>query len=419
LLRSRDKLSRAPSGGIRILSTHPDFRRAYLANAVSQLGNAFQFVALMWFAVESAGPLGVVAVRLVDALPALLFSLHGGVVADRWDRRRTMIGTDLLRGLVLVPVAVAGIVGTVPLWALVATAFVLTTGASYFTPAFGALLPSIVGQAGVQRANGLVNATNAAIQVGGWAVAAAMLGFVSAGTFFAINAASFFGSAVLLARVRASATRGRASTDGAATLRDGFVGLRVRAGLPVAITMLGVGMTLTTGVWTVGVAELAHTRLDRGASGLALLLAATAVGTISAAAYLARRPVRRKVYASCLAWTLHLPGYLLLGFGSSLAPMLLGTFLVGAGCSAALLLVTSATQESLPGDLLGRAMGVVFLGHAGTKPIGLVAIGPLYAFVDVRLVFSAGAVATLACALLAASAVRAAALRATEIPVTT
>ena len=407
------------SGGTRILSTHPDFRRAYLANAVSQLGNALQFVALMWFAVEAAGPLGVIAVRLVDALPALLFSLHGGAVADRWDRRRTMIGTDLLRGVVLVPIAVAGIFGSVPLWALVTTAFVLTTGASYFTPAFGAFLPSIVGHAGVQRANGLVNATNAALQVGGWAMAAAMLGFVSAGTFFAINAASFLGSAVLLARVRPAATRQRPPATSSTTLRDGFAGLRVRTGLPAAVTMLGVGMTLTSGVWTVGVAELAHARLDRGASGLALLLSATAVGTISAAVYLARRPVRRKVFSSCLAWTLHLPGYLLLGLGSSLAPMLAGTFLVGAGCSAALLLVTSATQESLPGERLGRAMGVVFLGHAGTKPIGLIAIAPLYAVVDARLVFVAGAVATFACAFVAASVVRAATLRAGGIPATT
>ena len=227
------------SGGTRILSTHPDLRRAYLANAVSQLGNAFQFVALMWFAVEAAGPLGVIAVRLVDALPALLFGLHGGAVADRWDRRRTMIGTDLLRGVVLVPIAVAGIIGSVPLWALVATAFVLTTGASYFTPAFGALLPSIVGHAGLQRANGLVNATNAALQVGGWAMAAAMLGFVSAGTFFAINAASFVVSALLLVRVRPGAARGSSIPRSTSTLRDGFTGLRLRTGLPAAVTMPG------------------------------------------------------------------------------------------------------------------------------------------------------------------------------------
>jgi hypothetical protein len=141
--------------------SQPDFRRAYLANAVSQLGNAFQFVALMWFAVVAAGPWGVIVVRLVDGLPALLFGLHGGVVADRWHRRRTMIVADLVRGVVLVPVAAVGLIGTLPLWALVFTAFVLTTAVSYFTPAFGAFLPSLVGRSNVQRANGLVAAANA------------------------------------------------------------------------------------------------------------------------------------------------------------------------------------------------------------------------------------------------------------------
>ena len=382
---------------------------------MSQLGNAFQFVALMWFAVETAGPLGVVAVRLVDALPALLFSLHGGVVADRWDRRRTMIGMDLVRGLALVPVAVAGIVGTVPLWALVATSFVLTTGASYFTPAFGALLPSLVGREGVQRANGLVNATNAALQTAGWALAAGLLGIVSAGTFFTINAVSFLLSAGLLLRVRRRTGAEQATTANSPTLRDGFAGLRARIGLPTAVGMLGAGMTLTTGVWTVGVAELAHSTLDHGAAGLALLLAATAVGTISAAGFLARRPVRRKVFASCLAWTLHVPGYLLLAVGTSLAPLMLGTFLVGAGCSAALLLVASATQESLPEEKLGRAMGVVFLGHAGTKPIGLLAIAPLYAVVDARVVFLAGSLAIAVCSLYAATLVRASTVRAAAV----
>jgi MFS transporter, DHA3 family, macrolide efflux protein len=80
------------------LSRRPAFREAYVANAVSQLGDAFQFVALMWFAVDVAGPTGVIAVRLADSLPALIFGLHGGVVADRWNRRRTMIASDVARG---------------------------------------------------------------------------------------------------------------------------------------------------------------------------------------------------------------------------------------------------------------------------------------------------------------------------------
>jgi Transmembrane secretion effector len=65
----------------------------------------------MWFAVATGGPLGAIAVRIGNSLPALLFGLHGGIAADRWDRRRTMIACDVLRFAVLVPVAVAAVAG--------------------------------------------------------------------------------------------------------------------------------------------------------------------------------------------------------------------------------------------------------------------------------------------------------------------
>src|SRR5690349_7435750 len=77
-----------------------DFARTFAAVAVSELGDAFQYIALMWFALVAAGPLGVMAVRLADSVPALLFGFHGGLAADRWDRKRTMIAANLVRGAV-------------------------------------------------------------------------------------------------------------------------------------------------------------------------------------------------------------------------------------------------------------------------------------------------------------------------------
>jgi hypothetical protein len=52
----------------------------------------------MWFALEVAGPAGVLVVRLADSIPALPLGLHGGLLADRLERRRTMIAADLFRG---------------------------------------------------------------------------------------------------------------------------------------------------------------------------------------------------------------------------------------------------------------------------------------------------------------------------------
>jgi MFS family permease len=399
-----------PKPATRLLA-EPDFRRAYLAGAVSQIGDAFQFVALMWFAVATAGPLGVIAVRIGNSLPALVFGLHGGVVADRWNRRRVLIVADLVRAAVLIPAAVAGIAGVLPLWALVPVGFVLATATSYFLPAFGAFLPSLVGRENVQQANGLVSATNNVLSVSGWALAALLLSFVSVGSFFALNAASYGVSALLVFGIRLRSVEPPEAAK-PRQLLDGVASLRVRPGLGAAVAMLGLGMTVMTGVWTVGVAELAHSTLGHGASDLALLLAATSAGTIASAAFLSRRPVRRKVYSSCLCWSLLLPGYAALALAESLPLALAGTFVVGAATGAAFVLVTTATQESIEEHLLGRAMGVVFLGHVGAKPVGLLLIAPLYFVFDSKLLFLAGGVVVFACSLVAATSVTAATKRA-------
>src|SRR6478672_6438878 len=85
----------APSPGALALLRRPGFRRVYLAVATSELGDAFQYIALMWAALLAGGPLGVIAVRLADSLPALVFGFHGGVLADRAGRRRLMVVADL------------------------------------------------------------------------------------------------------------------------------------------------------------------------------------------------------------------------------------------------------------------------------------------------------------------------------------
>src|SRR5580765_6254446 len=82
-----------------------NFRLVFSAVAASELGDSLHYIALMWVALRTGGPLGVVAVRLADSVPALLFGLHGGLVADRWDRRSVMISADLVRAVTLVPIA--------------------------------------------------------------------------------------------------------------------------------------------------------------------------------------------------------------------------------------------------------------------------------------------------------------------------
>jgi MFS family permease len=380
----------APESALGLLRRR-DFRRVYAAVTASQLGDAFQYVALMWFALVSGGPLGVMAVRLADSVPALAFGFHGGVIADRLDRRRTMIAADLVRGSLLVPIAALGLSGDLPLWLVVVTAFVLTTGASYFDPAYGALLPALVDRANVQRANGLLRATVDAASVGGWAIAAGLLAFVPISAFFAINAGSFFLSAALLAGVAVHGSWG--SQASAPRIREGFAALKPLPVLAAAVVTLGLAITISSGTWIVGVPTLVRDALHRGAGSFSLMAAAYAIGSVAAGVVLSRIEIRRKALGSLLAWSFYLPAYGLFAFADSLGVALAGAVLCGVGQGSAYVLVSSAAQEEVPDHLLGRVMGLISLTHRGAHATGLLFVSPLFAILAPRTVFAGAALA--------------------------
>jgi len=367
-----------------------DFRRTFLAITTSELGGAFHYIALMWTALTTGGPLGVIAVRLADSVPALLFGLHGGVAADRWSRKRIMIGADLVRAAVLVPVAAAALAGHLPLWGLVVAAFLLETAASYFEPAYGSLLPSLVDRRNVQAANALVRATADALSIGGWALAAGLLAFVPVSAFFALTAATFLASAALLVGIRPQP--GRAAGAPPPRIREGFAALRPLPALAVAVAVIGVGVTITAGSWIAGVPELVRTELGRGAGAFSLVMVGYAVGSVSAGVALARRDVRGKALASLLAWTLYLPAYLLLAFADDLPLAFAGAVFSGLGQSSAVVLAYSAAQRDVPDAALGRVVGLISLVHRGAHATGLVFVSPLFAIVAPGTVFAAAAV---------------------------
>jgi len=387
-----------------------DFRRTYAAVVISELGDSFHYVALMWFALVSAGPLGVLAVRLADSVPALVFGLHGGLVADRNDRRRLMVVADVARGAVLVPIAAAGLAGHLDLWMLVVAAFVLETATSYFEPAYGALLPTLVERRNVQAANGLVRATAEALRVGGWAAAAGLLVFMPLSAFFLLNAATFFVSGALIAGVRARArSQPEATTP---RIREGFAALRPHPVLATGVFALALGVTISSGTWIVGVPELVRKTLDLGAGSFSVIAAGYGVGAVAAGAVLSRVRIRHKARTSLYLWVGSAAAYALFALAGSLPPAIVAGAFAGATQASVLILLYSAAQEEIPDAFLGRVVGLISLVHRGAHATGLIFIGPLFAVFAVPTVFF-GAAASLPLVGLAALA----ALRLGRLPV--
>jgi MFS transporter, DHA3 family, macrolide efflux protein len=380
-------------GTLRLLR-RPDFRRLYLAVSVSELGDALNYIALMWVGLEKGGPLGVVAVRIADSVPAFVFGLHGGIVADRASRRRLMVGADLVRAATLIPVAVAGLAGSLPLWGLVAAAFVLEAATSYFAPAYGATIPAVVDRENVQQANALVQATAQALSVGGWALAALLLAFIPLSTFFAVDAATFLISALLILRLQAG--RGRAAGGESPRLREGLDALRPQRALSTAVVTFAVAMTITTGCWIAGVPTLVERSLHHGAAGFSIVMIGFAVGSIIVGTLLARLPVRRKARASMLAWLLDLPAYLLLAAAGSIPVAFAAAVGSGAAESSSYVLLNSAAQETIPDAVLGRVIGVISFVHRSSHATGLLLVAPIFAIAAPRPIFAVAAFAVAA-----------------------
>jgi hypothetical protein len=368
-----------------------DFRRLYLAVVASELGDSLHYIALMWFALDAGGPLGVVAVRVADSIPALLFGLHGGVAADRWSRKRLMIGADVARAVVLVPVAAAGLAGSLPLWGLVVASFLLETATSYFAPAYGATVPTLVDRSNVQQANALVQATAQAVSIGGWAAAALLLTVLPVSVFFAVNAISFAVSALLIARIRHGTEHDPHAPP--PRIAEGIAALRPRPELAAGVLALGVAVTITAGTWIGGIPTFVRDTLHHGAGGFSLVMVGYAAGSIVSGVVLARVPIQRKARASMLAWLMYLPGYGLVAFAHSLTPAIVGAFFAATGQSSAVVLLNSAAQEDVPDSLLGRVLGVISLTHRGAHATALLFVSPLFAFAAARVVFGAAAIA--------------------------
>ncbi|MDO8433925.1 MAG: MFS transporter [Candidatus Binatus sp.] len=370
-----------------------DFRRLYFAISISELGDSFHYIALMWMALVTGGPLGVIAVRLADSIPALVFGLHGGVAADRWNRRNLMIAADLARGAILVPVAIAGLSNRLPIWGLVVAAFLLETATSYFAPAYNAMVPSLVDRENVQEANSLVSATTSALSIGGWAAAAGLLAIAPISTFFALNSLSFFLSAMLIGRIGYRDSIGISRSAERPRIREVFTALRPMPSLATAVIMIGLGVTISAGTWIAGVPELVRTVLHREAGGFSIVMVGYALGSVGGGALLARYPVANKTRMSMLAWILYLPAYGLFAFSSTLIPVVVGACLAGMGQSAALILVTASAQEQIGDDLLGRVMGVITLVYRGAHATGLMFVAPLFAVFAPRAIFAGAAFA--------------------------
>jgi MFS family permease len=228
--------------------------------------------------------------------PFLLLSLPGGVWADRFDRKRLLIGGDVAAGVIALALAIVVSTGSSALPALYLLAFLLACVEPIYHPAFQGLLPSIVADSELDRANSLMQSSDQIISLAGPVLAGGLVALFGYSTSIYIDAASFAGSALVLLFLK----RGKEIVAPEPIRRTGFFGDLAEAFRYIVREnrLLLIGSLLFTGtnfgIWLIQ-ANLVYylsTYLGLSSALIGMVFAAQGVGALGGA-LLAPAVIRR------------------------------------------------------------------------------------------------------------------------------
>src|SRR4051794_38320454 len=274
-------------GGYRSALRHRDLRLLLGGLTISATGSWAYNVALLAYVYDQTGSLGWVgAAGLARFIPSLILSPYAGVVAERHDRVRVMVSSDLACvGLQCAMAAVAAADG--PAAAVIALAALTSIAATVYLPAAASTIPRVVGEHDLAAANALNGTAENLVVVLGPAIGAGVLAGTSPAVVFAINAASFALSALVVSRIRVRTEAGDVGDEGrAGPLAQMLVGFRTLAGTPAARVpvALCVLVSFVYGTDTILFVAVSDERLGTGADGFGYLLAGLGIGGVLAAA---------------------------------------------------------------------------------------------------------------------------------------
>jgi MFS family permease len=363
-------------GVFRSLRTR-NYRLFAAGQVVSLSGTWAQRVAQDWLVLElsdsSGTALGITTG--LQFLPMLLLGLYGGLLADRFDKRRLLIAAQAAMGALALLLGLLVVSGAVTLWHVYALAFALGLASVVDVPVRQAFVSEMVGPADVPNAVSLNSVTfNSARIVGPALGGTAIAVFGGTGPVFLVNAASYAAVLVGLLAMRESELRRTAPVARArGQLREGLAYVRRRPDLMLPIVLVGVigtfglNFQLTLGL-------LAKEVFGRGADSFALLVSSLAAGSLIGALFAARRArVRQRLLVgSALAFGV-------LEVAAGLMPTFASFAVLLVPTGIAVLTFTTAANATVQlgssDEMRGRVMALYILVFLGGTPIGAPLIG--------------------------------------------
>jgi MFS family permease len=334
-----------------------------VARTASATGYGFHFVAISWLVLLLHGTAVDLAILLIAGMvPATLVSLHGGVLVDRYDRRRVAQVMDLFRAGVVALVPLLAAAGVLQIWQLYVVTFAVGLGNSLAAPAYSALLPEVIENEDLVRGNGLWQAATQIGALAGAGFGGLVVAYVSPYAAFWVDVGSYLVAAALLQCVQRRIVA-HASATSRGTVREELVeGLRllVEDRLLLWVGVFSALPTIMIGVVNVIQAPFARDALQAGAVGFGLLDASFGAGAL-VGSLLSLRLLAKVKGVGLHSQVLMATGLLglLLSVMPELRSALATNALLGISVILANIIYPAFVQARTPGSHVGRVLSTV------------------------------------------------------------
>jgi predicted MFS family arabinose efflux permease len=380
----------ARAKGMRAPLRHRDFRALAVGLGISQAGDWLYNVALLILVLEAtSSATWVAAAGVVRLLPYVLFGTLGGVIADRYPRKRVMIVSDLARAVLMAGLGVVALSSGSPLTAIL-LAGASTTFAVAYGPSVHAGIPLLVDEDDLSAANAITTTIqNVCIAIGP-AVGGVLLLLGSPALAFFFNAVTFLASAVAVALIKKdlgpleTAHEHGEEPSLVERLREGFHAMRGSADVLVLVGAWTANSFLY-GSQIVLLTLLATGRLGIGDQGLSFLYAAVGIGGIVAAG-LAHRSADRPQQGLALAVStlITAAAWAAIAFATT-GPVAYALAAIDGAATIVLdVLIVTSLQRMLGNEVLGRVMGAVESMVVGGMLLGSIVAAPLVPLIGVQ-----------------------------------
>ncbi|MCW2547687.1 MAG: transporter, partial [Mycobacterium sp.] len=361
-----------------------NFRKFFYGQAVSMIGTWMQSVAQAWLVLELTGSgsklgsgtaLGwVIALQTV---PVLFGAPYAGLVADRLDKRKILIGTQSFMGVLALALGLLAVTHTAQLWIVYVLAFLLGCANAVDNPTRQSFVLEMVGPLHLRNAVTLNSVLVNAARAVGPAVAGILIATVGVGICFLINAGTFV--AVLFALITLNVSELQPSPPAARAkgqLREGFAYVRHSSSLLVPLGMMALVGMLAYEFQVVLPIVASHT-YGGGAQAYGFLTAAMGVGAVAGGLGVAGRGFSG-TKALIVASTVFGVVILLAAAAPNLVVACIAMLLVGAGSVGFLAIGNSTLQLAASPQMRGRVMALWAVAFLGSTPIG----GPIAGYVS-------------------------------------